>query len=305
MKSLTKRMLRAIQQLHLDETMIRASRLPLVRNVATSGWDDRSKELYATLHDTYKRILEKNHVSLRGKNVLEIGAGASMGAGFFFVDEPFNAWIASDLSRSPVQDDAHQRHELALARAVAAQKGVSLSELVTSGKPLRYAERFAFRKLDTGRFEWQLGASFDIILSNAVLEHIPAELLPRSIRNLTRYLRPGGHMVHIIDLRDHVNMANPFHFYRYSRVAWNRLTKDTIFYTNRWRAGDFLSEFGRNGLRIVDIAVVRAPVPRFHEEFARYGKDDLAIARLEVVLQKPLEKQGKRASSPHYKGRNP
>lgn len=41
---------------------------------------------------------------------------------------------------------------------------------------------------------------FDVVLSVDVIEHIPAEVKDRALREMLRVIRPGGRMVHVLDL---------------------------------------------------------------------------------------------------------
>ena len=57
-------------------------------------------------------------------------------------------------------------------------------------------------------------------------------------------------MLHVIDLRDHVNPRNPFGFYRYSEEEWRKLTNRTIFYTNRLRTKDYIDLLLKNNFSV-------------------------------------------------------
>jgi hypothetical protein len=58
------------------------------------------------------------------------------------------------------------------------------------------------------------GEQFDLIFSRSVLEHIPPSLLSAILGNLTANLKPGGTMLHIINLEDHMDSRNaPFEFF--------------------------------------------------------------------------------------------
>jgi SAM-dependent methyltransferase len=47
-------------------------------------------------------------------------------------------------------------------------------------------------------------ASFDVVYSISVLEHVPTNVMPKVFADMTRVLRPGGRMIHLVDsyLRD-------------------------------------------------------------------------------------------------------
>lgn len=86
--------------------------------------------------------------------------------------------------------------------------------------------------------------SFDMIFSNAVLEHVrePIDVL----RNLHRMLATNGWFVHAIDLRDHRDFNKPLEFLALTEAAYR--IEDP--YGNRHRASDWLRDFAASGFSI-------------------------------------------------------
>jgi hypothetical protein len=89
-------------------------------------------------------------------------------------------------------------------------------------------------------------SSLDLIFSFSVLEHVKD---PEGvIRNMFRMLKPGGIVVHGIDLRDHSDFSKPLDFLKYSPADYFEKTAAT---ENLWRASDFLGCFTAEGFELL------------------------------------------------------
>lgn len=160
--------------------------------------------------------------------------------------------VASDHGRSPNEKARIRTLEYRLATRLAHERGNEILKFVSLRKgKIEFLDKIRFRNIDLARHEPELDKKFDIIFSIAVLEHVPKEEMDRSIRNMGRYLADGGIMIHSIDLKDHVNPLKPFGFYKYSGDRWNKLTRGTIFYTNRLRTKDYIDLLEQNELPVV------------------------------------------------------
>ncbi|RLS57913.1 MAG: class I SAM-dependent methyltransferase [Planctomycetota bacterium] len=140
--------------------------------------------------------------------------------------------------------------------------------------------------------------SFDLVISNLVLQCIPDELVVPVLRESARLLRPSGTAVHRIRLTDEYargdSQRHQLHFLTYTRQTWNRWFNHRLKWQNRWRASQFLAAFHDVGLepRVVhrhrdpdcvnyfrDIAVA--------DDVPVRDEDDLATIGMDVVLCKP------------------
>lgn len=139
---------------------------------------------------------------LMGKRVLELGPGDSFGVALAFLSAGAEQVVCQDRF-APRRDTAHHQ------QVYAAQREKLLGE---------ERARFDAAFLPDGRFNGKKllalvgepfeaagarleAASFDLIVSRAVLEHVAD--LPAAYAQMHRLLRPGGLMLHKVDFRDH------------------------------------------------------------------------------------------------------
>lgn len=236
----------------------------LLRN----GWRNQGKGYYYNIYRLDSSVLQNNNVPLSGKTMLEIGSGNEPFLGNYFIEECGIAkFIASDPYRKTGTTTTPGYNE----------KLLSVRLDFTSSD-------------DIAKYENQ----FDVVISNAVLEHIRKSLCVKTISNLNRVLKMGGYSFHQIDLRDHLNRkALPFNFFKYSDFVWSAATDDTIFYTNRLRCQNWLDIFEKTGFRIVYLHKYREMNPRFPKnidnQFVNTPTEDLNVSSLDILVKKISE----------------
>lgn len=96
-------------------------------------------------------------------------------------------------------------------------------------------------------------ASFDLIFSNAVLEHVREPFA--FLRNMRRMLKQDGWYVHAIDLRDHRDFSRPTDFLKLTDAEFRRSDP----YSNRHRYSDWLRELAAAEFTVDHVSL---PVPR-------------------------------------------
>jgi hypothetical protein len=101
-------------------------------------------------------------------------------------------------------------------------------------------------------------ASFDIVLSNSVFEHLSDA--PGVTEALARLTQPIGIHIHRIDLRDHY-FRYPFEMLRFSNKVWTRFLDPSTRH-NRYRLWDFQRLFERHFNR-VEVEVLRSDPDEF------------------------------------------
>lgn len=115
--------------------------------------------------------------------------------------------------------------------------------------------------------------SFDLLVSNNTLEHIPPDTLRALMTELSRLAAPGAVMDHFIDMRDHYSSfdrsISRLNYLRYPDRVW-RLFNNRLHYQNRLRVSDYRALVEAAGFAIVAERPTRGKLHEF---------DDLAVAR--------------------------
>jgi ubiquinone/menaquinone biosynthesis C-methylase UbiE len=139
--------------------------------------------------------------------------------------------------------------------------------------------------------------SFDVVYSNTVLEHVPAEDIVLCMREARRILKSGGTMIHSINCGDHYAYVDPsihqLNYLRYSEAAW-RKWDNPFLYQNRLRAKDFVAMAEECGFEVV-INIARPSEERRAQLramtiancFAHYTPDELCVTSTELVGRNP------------------
>jgi Methyltransferase domain len=135
-------------------------------------------------------------------------------------------------------------------------------------------------------------ASFDLVLSTAVLEHVYD--FDKAARALAELTRAGGTHFHQIDFRDHKNFSRPLEFLLFDAASYPAHSSGGRR-GNRWRLSECLRAFGENGLHVDDVekndltndAYLDEFVPRLRASSSPYRafpREDLQVLGARVRL---------------------
>lgn len=139
----------------------------------------------------------------------------------------------------------------------------------------------------------------DVVFSNSVLEHVPAEVIQSMYRESMRILAPGGIMFHSVNCGDHYayvdRSIHQLHYLRYSDSEWQRWN-NAFLYQNRMRAHRFVDEAASCGFDIeLDTSTTRperlrqlADTP-VHPQFAGIPPEQLCITSVDFIARKPAQ----------------
>lgn len=139
--------------------------------------------------------------------------------------------------------------------------------------------------------EMAADASFDLVMSTSVLEHVPAEQIPALLADCRRVLRTDGLCSFLIDYKDHwANFDRSItvhNFMRYGALAWP-FFNPSLQYQNRLRHSDYVFHFKSAGLHIVDMKPIVEDPPTFPLalEFRHYRDADLRTTGAHFVLSR-------------------
>jgi hypothetical protein len=137
--------------------------------------------------------------------------------------------------------------------------------------------------------------SFDLLVSDNTLEHIPAQTLDEVLPALAGLAAPGAVMDHFIDLSDHYahfdDSITEFNYLRFSPAAW-RLFNNRLQYQNRLRASDYRRLFEQAGLEVVaqeDQSGEASQLSRVNlaDHFRDYEAADLLVLRTWLTAVAP------------------
>jgi SAM-dependent methyltransferase len=140
--------------------------------------------------------------------------------------------------------------------------------------------------------------TYDLVVSNLVMQCIPEALVVPVLRESARLLKPSGWAVHRIRMTDEYAGTDPrrhhLHYLTYRQETWNRWFNHRLKSQNRQRASQFLQAFRDVGFMQREVrrsrdtsgAAYFQKVP-LAPEFQSCDEDDLNTIGIEVVLQKP------------------
>ena len=160
----------------------------------------------------YDRLLGKDINWFKGKRILEIGTGKNFLIPFKFVNYGAKEVVTID------RFDCIKGNYSGMYQ----EKGKGeIKHIIT---PLEEADKVVEGK-------------FDLIISNAVLEHTLD--LDKCFSVMNELLKPGGLMVHIVDLRNHNRFnGHPLKFLTFSDRLWH-LMSSNLGSPNRERFSDY------------------------------------------------------------------
>jgi SAM-dependent methyltransferase len=142
--------------------------------------------------------------------------------------------------------------------------------------------------------------SVDLIVSKSVLEHVPGQAVPGLLSEMNRVLRPGGLIVHSVDLRDHMQISGDLETYedwldalRYNDRLFDAMFSRRSTFINRWRTPEWRQAIASAGFRTHIWETQKLPLADdfdrsdLCEPWDRYDLDTLAEARLVFAAEKP------------------
>jgi SAM-dependent methyltransferase len=199
------------------------------RRLASGRFGTRSGARHATLSLeeslAYIERVHADYLTYAGRErfagiVAEIGPGDNFGVALLVLGNGAEEVHAIDRYASVREAERHA----AILRALASRHG--LAHLFDGARGERTLRGLIHHPgLPAERFFRESGLAFDAIVSRAVIEHLYDPIA--ALDDMARALRPGGVMVHRIDLRDHGMFAgrHPLTFLTVPDPLYRRMTR--------------------------------------------------------------------------------
>ena len=133
---------------------------------------------------------------------------------------------------------------------------------------------------------------FDLVVSSSVYEHL--DDVDGITAALSRFLKPSGHFVAYIDLRDHY-FKFPFEMLCYSTKIWKKWLNPTSN-LNRYRIWDYRNIFNRyfkdNQINILerDLEHFNAVKNRIRQEFKSGNESQDSVVSIVVISSQTIRK---------------
>ena len=132
--------------------------------------------------------------------------------------------------------------------------------------------------------------SYDLIYSQAVLEHIRFDEFKDVMAECYRLLKPEGVMSHVVDFQDH--LGGGLNNLRFSSALWEKkwFSQDGGFYTNRIRLAEMVSIVEQIGF-VVEVIEKRSwnrlPISRnsLSNEFKDLSDEDLLVSGAHLLMR--------------------
>lgn len=208
---------------------------------------------------------------LNGKTVLEIGPGRTLGVAAFFVLNGADVVISIDRFNCLREDDEE------IVKNICEKNNGSYSKV---HRKIRYISGIRIERIGEIREKGE----FDIIASNATLEHV--EDLEKAFQQMSKVIKPGGIMLHEVDLACHNRFAkiHPLAFLTFSDERWARMGNN-VGQLNRFRFSHYLAFLEKSGFQIESYEITKrigsSKIGEIRDSldsiFAELSDDDLSI----------------------------
>jgi SAM-dependent methyltransferase len=240
-------------------------------------------------------------------NVVELGPGRTPHVGGAFALCGASSVVGLDVV-SHLNNDADARPDayLSLAEELATGSMTAFRETLGVDAASVYERASSTDRLPLvfGAFDGEHlpipSSSIDLVISRSVLEHVRERRNEGLIRELYRVLRPGGSMVHWIDLRDHFHIAGNFEVegdwlaaLRYSEQEYENMFENRPVYINRLRSSEWRATFTASGFELDRWTKTRLPLPegftpdRLDPRWSSLSLDELSVGVIEIGVHKP------------------
>ncbi len=149
--------------------------------------------------------------------------------------------------------------------------------------------------LDAGNTNFESN-SFDYVISNVTLEHIPYKDIERIFGECNRILKPGGLISATVDYSDHFAHSDPnisvFNYIKYSDLEWEKYNS-SIHFQNRLKRSDYIKLLTNSGFEIVNLFSIVSKENelkdiKLDKKFAKYPLEELLVTHDHFLARKKV-----------------
>lgn len=238
-------------------------------------------------------ILEKANISVKDKNILEIGSGWSPIIPYFFkYFEKAKAVYTFDINK-------HYDKKVILKLNDYFESQFSTTVKVDTNKKYPLPEAvYYYPKTDLASTVNFPEKQIDLIFSRFVLEHVPPEALKKMHENFAQQLQKPFYVLHMISPSDHRAYTDKslsyYDFLKYSKDEWKKV--HTKFdYHNRMRLPQYMSVFKDLNYEVVslDYDTCETSSEKYrkfkeltlHKDYTDFTEEELLAGSINVLLK--------------------
>lgn len=261
----------------------------LLKNILRkSGTSPSSGSYYFNIYSSHKEKLIQAGFDFPGETIGEFGPGDTLGVGICALLDGFNKYIALDTIRHVNLNKNMQAYlEIVNFYNVNNDQIVSieneLKNLPDGSKKIKY---YVPWNLDNIIVE----NSTDLIISNAVLEHVLD--LDNIYKIMYKWLKPGGYISHVIDYGAHEYSDNWYEHLYVSDSYWRFLMHGRMYPINRVSHSYHLNKISEAGFTILISERnkdTKADALKINKSICKFfNEDDLCTKSGLIIAQKRL-----------------
>lgn len=141
-------------------------------------WVNSPEYYLKSFQDDFSKKIKKAKLTYKNKHILEIGSGSSFGWGYIFILLGAKTYTASDKIRSANMSQRAINAELSLIKLIEKtyhQQILNKYVSFQNHKIKSLTDKLNFQVLDITSNRLNIKTKYDLIISNAVFEHLPKD----------------------------------------------------------------------------------------------------------------------------------
>lgn len=250
------------------------------------------------------RLARQHRFVQDGDRVLELGTGwlhwEAITLRLFFDVQAvlFDVWDNRQLGGlknyvGQLQSMLRDGFELSESQIKRAESLIDAILKVSSFSELYELLNFHYVVESSGSLQQFPDASFDVVVSGGVLEHVHRDAVPQLLHATRRILKTGSWNIHSIDTSDHLShydaSVSKKRYLSFSERTWRWLCENEVQYVNRLQRGEWLRLFRDEGFELIeeDNRQVSIDGLIIADRFKSMPVEDLGCTVLRLVMRKP------------------